>query len=104
LSGALRRLFEQQRENEVGSGFDTRGACPIASARIATRFDIDWRAVEVDYVAAKLSPCEMAKRHGCSHSAIANRAARHGWVRCHVATEDVVALESTMPRQWAWIR
>jgi hypothetical protein len=83
-------LYEQQQDNEVGSRFDTTGACPIESARIATRFDIDWRAVELDYVAAKLSLREMAKRHGCSHSAIANRAARERWLRCKVATEDVV--------------
>lgn len=83
-------MFEQQQENGVGSEFGTTGASPIARARLATRCDIDWRVVELDYVAARLSLREMAKKHGCSHSAIANRAGRHGWVRCKVAAEDVL--------------
>jgi len=37
-----------------------------------------------------LSLRDMAKKHSCSHSAIANRAGRHGWVRCKVATDDVM--------------
>ena len=46
-----------------------------------TRFEIDWHAIERDYVAGMLSLREMATKHGCSHSAIANRAGRHGWQR-----------------------
>jgi uncharacterized protein YjcR len=46
-----------------------------------TRFEIDWHAIERDYVAGMLSLRKMATKHGCSHSAIVNRAGRHGWQR-----------------------
>lgn len=41
--------------------------------------EIDWRAVEADYRAGTLSLRQMADKHDCSHSAIANFAGRHGW-------------------------
>jgi hypothetical protein len=41
----------------------------------------DWPAVEADYRAGHLSLREMAVRHRCSHSAIANKAKRDGWTR-----------------------
>lgn len=47
----------------------------------AHRFGIDWQAVECDYRAGRLSLREMAVKHGCSHSSIANRADRHAWTR-----------------------
>jgi uncharacterized protein YjcR len=52
------------------------------------RRDIDWSAIEQDYHgyrAGLLSLRELALKHGCSHSAIANFASRHGWPRKHVA-------------------
>lgn len=45
------------------------------------RRDIDWRAIERDYRAASMSLRELAEKHGCSHSTIANFAGRHGWTR-----------------------
>jgi len=45
------------------------------------RRDIDWNAIEHDYRASPLSLRELALKHGCSHSTIANFAGRHGWVR-----------------------
>ena len=41
----------------------------------------DWAAVETDYRTAGLSLRQMAARHGCHHSSIANRARRQGWRR-----------------------
>jgi len=41
----------------------------------------DWKAIEVDYRSGGYSLRELARRHGCDHSSIANRAARHGWRR-----------------------
>ena len=45
------------------------------------RRDIDWNAIERDYRASPLSLRELALKHGCSHSTIANFASRHGWTR-----------------------
>lgn len=45
------------------------------------RIDIDWTAVELDYRQGPLSLRDLACKHGCSHSAIANRAGRLGWTR-----------------------
>ena len=45
------------------------------------RRDIDWNAIERDYRASPLSLRELALKHGCSHSTIANFASRHGWLR-----------------------
>jgi uncharacterized protein YjcR len=47
------------------------------------RRDIDWNAIEHDYLASPLSLRELALKHGCSHSTIANFAGRHGWIRMH---------------------
>ena len=52
--------------------------------RLQRRRDIDWSAIERDYHAYRaglLSLRELALKHGCSHSAIANFAGRHGWPR-----------------------
>jgi hypothetical protein len=52
--------------------------------RFQRRRDIDWPAIEQDYHAYRaglLSLRELALKHGCSHSAIANFAGRHGWPR-----------------------
>ena len=45
------------------------------------RRDIDWSAVESDYRAGLLSLRELAQKHCCSHSAIANFAGRNAWTR-----------------------
>ena len=49
--------------------------------RLYRRRDIDWDAVERDYRTGTFSLRELAERHRCSHSAIANFAGRHGWIR-----------------------
>lgn len=59
----------------------TTCAGQVEHVQVMTRFEIDWHAIERDYVTGTLSLREMAKKHGCSHSAIANRAGRHGWQR-----------------------
>jgi hypothetical protein len=41
----------------------------------------DWPLIEQDYRVAGLSLRQMAAKHGCHHSSIANRASRHGWTR-----------------------
>jgi transposase-like protein len=41
----------------------------------------DWARIEAEYRDGAYSLREMARRHGCAHSSIANRASRHGWVR-----------------------
>jgi hypothetical protein len=45
---------------------------------------IDWNAVERDYRIGELSLRQLAQRHDCSHSAIANRATNMGWQRDRV--------------------
>ena len=52
-----------------------------ARQRLYRRRDIDWNAVERDYRSGAFSLRELAERHRCSHSAIANFAGRHGWTR-----------------------
>jgi len=47
----------------------------------ARNMAIDWPAVERDYVAGILSLRALGEKHHCSHSAIANFASRHGWIR-----------------------
>jgi uncharacterized protein YjcR len=47
----------------------------------ADRAQIDWAAIERDYRGGAMSLRDMAHKHGCSHSAIANCAGRHGWKR-----------------------
>ena len=56
--------------------FEERGR-----VRRIKRRDIDWNAIERDYRASLLSLRELAFKHGCSHSTIANFASRHGWTR-----------------------
>jgi hypothetical protein len=53
----------------------------VEEGRSVCRFNIDWTAVEQDYRQGPLSLRELACKHGCSHSAIANRADRLGWTR-----------------------
>jgi uncharacterized protein YjcR len=60
---------------------DRSGSWPARNLHNAQRFDIDWIAIEHDYRAGQLSLRDMASKHGCSHSAIANRASRHHWIR-----------------------
>ena len=65
---------------------DTR--CEQQRVRFRRRRNIDWSAIEQDYHdyrAGLLSLRELALRHGCSHSTIANFAGRHGWPRKRVA-------------------
>lgn len=42
---------------------------------------IDWSAIERDYRTGVMSLRDMADKHGCSHSTIANYAGRQGWKR-----------------------
>ena len=56
--------------------------------RRTKRRDIDWNAIEHDYHASPLSLRELAMKHGCSHSTIANFAGRHGWVRMRAEASD----------------
>jgi len=51
--------------------------------------NIDWDAVESDYRRGRLSLREMAAKHSCSHSSIANRARRSGWTRLDAAQAAV---------------
>jgi hypothetical protein len=52
-----------------------------ARARRLPRARPDWTAIEAGYRCAQYSLREMARRHGCTHSSIANRARREGWSR-----------------------
>ncbi|MEO6747401.1 MAG: hypothetical protein ABIN08_23205 [Caldimonas sp.] len=45
------------------------------------RRDIDWPAIEQDYRAGLLSLRDLAEKHDCAHSTIANHAGRHCWKR-----------------------
>jgi hypothetical protein len=83
------------REIAVGRSNETERPGALPSHQVATRFDIDWPAIEMDYVAGKLSLREMARKHGCSHSAIANHAGRCGWPRADAASGRVVSLLKT---------
>jgi hypothetical protein len=65
--------------------FDTSGVWPDRRVHHAQRPGINWRAVECDYREGRLSLREMASKHGCSHSAIANHARRHDWTRGSVS-------------------
>ena len=65
--------------------------------RFLRRRDIDWSAIALDYYdycAGLLSLRELALKHGCSHSAIANFADRHGWPRKRVAEPQALPLPS----------
>jgi hypothetical protein len=49
--------------------------------RVRERARPDWPAIEVDYRAGGLSLREMAAKHRCAPSTIANKATRDGWTR-----------------------
>jgi hypothetical protein len=49
--------------------------------RIRQRARPDWPAIEVDYRAGGLSLRQMAAKHRCAPSTIANKATRDGWTR-----------------------
>jgi len=68
--------------------FDITPHLPVADRRRENvpRLSIDWEAVERDYRAGTLSLRELSRKHGCSHSAIANRAGREGWTRISALT------------------
>ena len=63
----------------IQEGFATQ----TASSRSFRRRNraIDWLAIERDYLSGQLSLRALGKKHGCSHSTIANFASRHGWAR-----------------------
>jgi len=65
----------------VFAGWDgpSVGAPRLPSRR--GRRDIDWPAIERDYRAGLLSLRDLAEKHDCAHSTIANYAGRHGWTR-----------------------
>ena len=73
----------------MGRSNETERPGALPSHQAATRSDIDWPAIEMDYVAGKLSLREMARKHGCSHSTIANHAGRCGWPRANAASGSV---------------
>jgi hypothetical protein len=54
---------------------------PYRRERSRRTCPVDWSAVEPDYRSGSLSLRDMALKHGCSHSAIANFAGKHGWKR-----------------------
>ena len=64
-----------ESEVPIGGGV---GAIP---RRVQRSREIDWVAIERDYRSGSFSLRELAERHRCSHSAIANFAGRHGWMR-----------------------
>lgn len=74
--------------------------CAVAAAGVRAEgrpgAGIDWLAVERDYREGRLSLRDLAGKHGCSHSAIANRATRLRWTRV-VSSGLAVATESA---QW----
>jgi len=49
--------------------------------RVRERARPDWPAIEADYRAGGLSLREMAIKHKCARSTIANKATRDGWTR-----------------------
>jgi len=51
------------------------------SDRARKHSPIDWPAIEVDFRGGMLSLRDMALKHGCSHSTIANHACLHKWIR-----------------------
>ena len=79
------------RESALSRNKQTGPPGALGARQVTPRVDIDWRAIEVDYVAGKLSLREMARKHRCSHSAIANHAGRCGWSRCDVTSVDIVS-------------
>lgn len=84
---------------------DTAALCvhllEVTSA--SPRRGIDWNAVERDYRESSLSLRELACRHGCSHSAIANRANRLQWTRALPAQPKAAVPGRTgQPCAWAF--
>jgi hypothetical protein len=79
-------------ESAVSRSNETGPPGALSAHQTAPRFNIDWRGIEMDYVAGKLSLREMARKHGCSHSAIANHAGRCGWSRSDVTSDGVLPL------------
>jgi hypothetical protein len=59
---------------------------------------IDWRDVERDYREGRLSLRQLALKHRCSHSTIANFAGRHGWTRDGCPCDRTVA-----PTEWGTV-
>ena len=56
----------------------------VVGRRKQVRSTPDWTAVEQDYRAGNLSLRELAAKHRCSRSSVANKARREGWTRVHV--------------------
>ena len=59
-------------------------ACCVRHERNAR--SIDWAAVERDYRSGLYSLRELAGKHPCARSSIANRARKDGWTRDAAAT------------------
>jgi len=71
---------------------------PLRPARRLSRATpIEWSAVESDYRSGALSLRDMALKHGCSHSTIANHAGRKGWMRLRVASPPASTSDSPIP-------
>jgi hypothetical protein len=66
--------------------------CPSLMAAAPTRRSKqarscpDWHAIEREYRAGGMSLRQLAAKHRCSHSTIANKARRDGWLRGHATT------------------
>jgi hypothetical protein len=68
---------------------------PATGRRKQARSTPDWIAVERDYRAGQLSLRQLAAKHRCSHSGVANKARRENWTRMRVASCDRHCSEST---------
>jgi hypothetical protein len=54
---------------------------PVAGRKKQVRSTPDWIAVGQDYRTGELSLRQLAAKHRCSRSSVANKARREGWVR-----------------------
>ncbi len=67
-------------EHDDPSDVEGAAQAPAASANSADD-DIDWAAVEQDFINSGLSQERIAKRHGTSRTRLARYAQQGGWVR-----------------------
>ena len=85
---------EDQRRLTVQTARPTAG--PQAAAPRARRRRLDWPAIEADYRSGLHSLRQMAARHGCAPSTIANKATRAGWCRDQPRPRAVTAAPAAM--------
>ena len=70
--------FDPLRQRGHSDGMNQSATTPPTNK---PRTRVDWDAVERDYRATSLTLRELAAKHGCGHTAIANRVTRNGWTR-----------------------